>query len=1058
MIPQHIIDQILQIPISDTIGKRVRLKKAGTVFEACCPFHKEKTPSFKVFPKTNSFKCFGCGEGGNAVSFLMKYEGLNFPEACEHLAKDHGIDIPREEQSEEDKAKYNHREALFLVNQMAMEYFRSNLYKEETPLGLEYVRDRWYDESIQSFDLGYAPDMWQGLFNWAKEKGIKTQILIEAGLIREGQGGKLYDYFRDRLIFPIHNRYGRIVGFTGRDFNGKQKAKYLNTPETDIYHKGETLYGIQLAAHTIKEKGFAYLVEGNADVIRMHQIGITNTVCSSGTALTPAQIGILSKLTDSITLIFDSDQAGKNATNRSAKLIIKQGIPCNVISLPGDKGKMDPDSFFTSNTQFKEYAKSMIIDYIIARTKYWEIKANATDFKIKAIDEISALIVEMSDGAQQVYIEQVGKIIKPVKLWNDKIKELKKEREPKVETQPIPKHVSLSDFDKFGFYEDHNCYYFKTRTGIIRGSNFILKPLFHIKSVINAKRLFEITNEHGYMEVIELAQRDLVGLARFRECIESLGNFLWEASEIELTRLKRVLYEKTDTCIEIIQLGWQKEGFFAWGNGLFNGKFTEVDANGIAQFDETKYYLPAFSNIYQGEQGLFQNERKFIHRQGGSISFNDYAAKLISVFGKNAQIAICFYIASLFRDFIIQRFTFFPILNLFGPKGAGKTELAISLMHFFGKQGKGPNINNTTKAALADHVSQVSNACMHIDEYRNDIDIEKVEFLKGVWDGTGRSRMNMDKDKKKETTAVDCALILSGQQMPTADIALFSRMIYLTFHQTKYSDEEKARFDDLKAIEKAGLTHITHEILVHRKYFLSQYMSQYDLVAKDLNIALKGEKVEDRVFRNWLLPLAAYATLEDKITLPFTYEDLINHAAAQLQVQSVETDKGNEVSTFWSIVQYLFADGLIQEDVDYKLKGMTMLSTDKGDLHWNNPKSVLIIQHSRIFMLYRKHGKSAGEKILPTDSIDYYLKNSQQYLGRIRGTRFTAIDKNGMPITKTKIDKKLGIEISVPQTKVNTGYAFLYDDLDISITTTDSEFFPESKKADYDNIRQLDVF
>jgi hypothetical protein len=793
-----------------------------------------------------------------------------------------------------------------------------------------------------------------------------------------------------------------------------------------VYNKGITLYGIQRAAHAIREKGFVYVVEGNADVIRMHEIGVENTVCSSGTSLTDEQVSAIKKLSDkiSITLMFDSDKAGQNAINRAAKMIIRQGIPCNLIKLPDDKGKADPDSFFQEHDQFTTFANEKIQDYITWRALELSNKAKAPDHKLKVIDEICDLIIEMSSTAQEMYINTVSKLIPPKKAWTDKLKELKADREPEVITEFIPAHVSLVDFERFGFYEDKNCYYFKTSRGIIKGCNFTLKPLFHIKSTQNAKRLYRMVNEHGQVEDLEILQKDMIALSSFKLVVESRGNFLWEASDAELNKLKRFLYEETKSCLEITQLGWHRDGFFAWGNGIFNSTFTQVDEVGIATHNEINYFLPAFSKMYAGEHGLFINERQFIHRPGNSITLKDYSQKLIQVFGSNASVAICFYIASLFRDVIVQRFTFFPILDLFGPKGAGKTELAVSIMSFFGKQGKGPNINNTTKAALADHVAQVSNACVHIDEYKNTIEPEKIEFLKGLWDGTGRTRMNMDKDKKKETTAVDCGIILSGQEMPTADIALFSRLIYLTFTSYEYTDAAKARFNDLKAIEKLGLSHITNELLGHRKIFMKRFHDSYDQVATDLNLAIGDVIIEDRIFRNWLLVLAAYHAIRDQIEVAFTYEELIKLSATQILIQNRETKKSNEISTFWNIVGFLASDGAIQNGIDYKVEIMSELRTDTVSIEFPEMTNVIFIQMSRVFQMYRKHGKQAGEKILPVDSIDYYLRNDKRFLGK-KKTRFRFIDPVAGPNGEYL-------------TKVMPAYCFRYDDLEISLDATNT--------------------
>ncbi len=1033
MIPQSTIDQLISIPIQEVIGKYTTLKKNGTTWEACCPFHDEKSPSFKVFQKTNTYKCFGCGAGGNSIAFIMAKEGITFPEACRSLASGHGIIMKEEEQSNEQKAAHLHAESLYVVNSLAASYFTAQLNDPANKPVMDYALSRWTEETIKLFEIGFAPDSWDGLLNFAKGSGIKNEILLAAGLIseRSNSPGKLFDYFRNRLIIPIHDKYNHILGFTGRSMSD-DKAKYLNTRTTEIYQKGSLLFGLNFARQSIKSNDNAYLVEGNADVIKLHQFGVTNTIGICSTSFTRGQLDSLRDICASITIIPDSDPAGVKSVDRSAKLIIDAGMNCNVLELPFDKDtKIDADSFFTDIEQFNQYVQKNITDYIINKAvKYSKLPSTPAN-KIRAINEISDLIFKMDPSSHDVYIDQVSRLIKPKKTWTEKLKELVKDATPEVVKEDkfdtIPDHVSLSAWQKYGFYEDKNCYFFRTQKGIERGCNFTLVPLFHIESVSNSKRIFRITNEYGITRVIELPINALISIGRFKEAIESLGNFLWEMSDTELNKLKRYLYQETKSCLEVTQLGWHKDGFYSWGNGIFNGTFTNVDENGIASHDSKNYYLPAFSQIWAGEVNLYVSERQFVHREGNTITLKDYSQRLISVFDKNASIALCFYFASLFRDIIIRKFNFFPILNLFGPKGAGKTELAVSIMSFFGKFGKGPNINNTSKAALADHVSQLCNACAHIDEYKNSIDFDKIEFLKGMWDGTGRTRMNMEKDKKKETTAVDCAVILSGQEMPTADIALFSRLVYLTFTKYEYTDEEKIAFNQLKEIEKLGNTHITNQILSLRKTFTQNFNNSVETVAKDLVDSIGKIVIEDRIFKNWLVILATFHAIKNHIDVSFTYEELIALAATQILIQNKETKKGNEVSIFWEMVHYLAADGFIHDGIDFKVTRLKTLKTDlrEGDL----PKetNILFIQMSRIFYLYKKHGRASGENILPLGSIQYYLENDKRYLGKTR-VRFKFLDTTLSPAGEWK-------------SKAEQAFCFNYDDLDVSLdeNTTDED-------------------
>lgn len=1036
-------DKILDLDIVDVLSKYITLKRAGANYKANCPIHKEKTPSLMVSPGKNMWKCFGCGKGGNAIDFVIENEGLDFVEAMKKIAREHNIEIPEfKPKTDEDRKKEKHREALLKVNQIVAGWFKSQLLANKK--AMDYVAGRWKEESIKLWDIGYAPAGWSGLIDFAKINGIKKEILLEAGLIKEGKKG-LYDFFRDRIIFPIHDKYGRIIGFSGRDFSGdKDQAKYINTRETDIFTKGNNLFGLHQALKKMRDKKQAYLVEGNPDVIRLQEIDIDNTVAPLGTSLTPEQVQILKKYCTSINIIGDSDNAGRKAVDRSAKMIIKEGIAVNVVTLPDGE---DPDTFFKDNKQFKDFVKGEnITDYILLKANEWKGKANNPDFKMKAVDELSGLVVSFEDPVlHEFYIDRLGDIIKPKKAWTDKLKYLQKEKAPKDTGDRIPDHVSLSDFERYGFYEDHNCYYFRTNKGIHPGSNFIMKPLFHIKSTINAKRLYIIKNEHGEEEVIEFAQRDLIGLARFKEKIESVGTYLWDGSESELSRLKKFLYEKTKTCIEITQLGWNKAGFFAWGNGIYNGQFTNVDKNGIVTHKEENYYIPAFSSIYRNDENLYQSERKFIHRPEGSISLEEYFKKLYTVFGDNAIYASFFYIATLFRDIIINKTSYFPILNLFGPIKTGKTELALSLLQFFGKQGKGPNIQNTTIAGLSDHISQVSNACVNIDEYKNNIDVVKIEFLKGIWDGTGRSRMNMDKDKKKETTAVDCGVILSGQEMPTADNALFTRVVYLSFPKSEFTNQEQDRFNELKSIQSKGLTHITHEILSYREYFQKHWYENFEKIGRELNKILGDSVPQDRVFNNWLLIVSAYATLKDKIKLPFNYNQVIKNTAKKIKDHQMDTKKSGEINIFWNIVQYLYADGLIQEDVDFKIDHMQhRLRTDLVDVVWDEPRDIIYLQHSRVIPLYRKHARIMGEKPLPTDSIDYYLRNDKHFFGKKR-VAFKYID------ARTGQEQFIG-ETGKKKRTITNAYVFDYAELDITLTTGHDE--NEEEENIYDQLTE----
>lgn len=989
-------DTILDLPIYDVISRYTTLKKAGVNFKANCPIHNEKTPSLVVFPRTNTFKCFGCGVGGDAIAFVMAHKHLDFIDACKTISDDHNLGIDFGSITPPDPEIRKHTDRLKDLLQFAQQFFVHQLYNPISKKALDYTKSRFTEDIIKKWSIGFAPNDWHAFQNAAQVAGFTNAEMIETGMLSQSKENT-FDTFRNRLMFPITDERGKVIGFSGRDLTHldktpeeweqteKKPPKYINTKETIIYKKGQGFFGINTAITEIRKTKSAYLVEGNPDVIRMQEVGPVNTIAPLGTGLSPLHVEWLAKNCTTINLVGDGDTPGQAAVARNAEMLIKSaGLFVNVITLPQSDKKEDPDSFFAKN-DFIAYETQTKTDFILWYCAKHAAKAIRPDQKQQIIKNVSELIAKFSPSTQELYIEQVSAIIKPKKAWIDELKQINKLNAPPVETENnkeyLPNHVDANDFEKYGFYEDNNQYYFRTNKGIIRGANFTMKPLFHVQSVIDSKRLFEIKNEFGYSQVIELMQKDLVSLSAFRLRVESLGNFLWEASEIELNKLKRFIYEKTETCTEIKQLGWQKHGFWAWGNGIFNGQFTNVNEFGIVRHHDTNYYIPAYSKIYAREDSLFVAERKFIHLPG-HISMFDLILKMEGVFGTNAQVAYCFFLATCFRDIIASRFGFFPILNLFGPKGAGKTEMAIAMLHFFGKINKGPNINNTSKAALADHVAQHANALCHIDEYKNNIEFEKTEFLKGIWDGTGRTRMNMDKDKKKETTNVDIGLMLTGQEMPTFDIALFSRLIFLTFTQTEYNDEEKARFNELKDILNAGVTHLTHQVLSYRQHVIDHFFESYDIACTAINDNLAGEVIEDRIFRNWAIVLAAFHCLQNLVNTHISWEGLIKISTPLIARQNSETKRTNDVANFWEIFNFLVKEKELDEKVDFKVKQEVRVSM--GDINYNfdPPVNVLYMNHTRVFQKYRAHGAKTRDFVLPIKTLEYYLMNSKEYLGK----------------------------------------------------------------------------
>ena len=367
-IPRETVEQILQAArIEEVVGEFVTLKKRGSNLWGNCPFHNEKTPSFSVNPARNIFKCFGCGKAGDSAKFLMEHEHFTYPEALRYLAKKYNIKIEEKQQTAEEIMQQSIREKMFNINEFADKYFVDTLWNTEEgkTIGLEYFRERGYfDPIIEKFHLGYNPDSahWDAFTEHAKKNGYSEELLEQIGLSIKGSKG-LYDRYHGRVMFPIHSLTGRVIGFGGRILvNDKKSPKYQNSPESEIYDKKQTLYGIYFAKNAIARQDECILVEGYFDVLRMHQIGIENVVASSGTSLTMEQIRLVKRYTKNITMLYDGDAAGVHAALRGTDMILSEGMNVRVVVLPPEH---DPDTFG------KEFSTEYVSNYL---------KENAKDF------------------------------------------------------------------------------------------------------------------------------------------------------------------------------------------------------------------------------------------------------------------------------------------------------------------------------------------------------------------------------------------------------------------------------------------------------------------------------------------------------------------------------------------------------------------------------------------------------------------------------------------------------------------------------------------------------
>ncbi len=1029
MIDKITIDQVMErANIIDVVSDFVQLQKYGSNYKACCPFHKEKTASFIVSPSKDIWHCFGCGKGGNAIDFIMEHEALSYPEAIKYLCKKYNIQYNESSHhSEEEEKEFKKKESLFIITSAAAEFYAHTLHSKtkEAISALAYVNRRWNNRlvdtkthkmSLEDYEkdypsiigIGYA-DGWTSFYDYAIKKGYSEALMEEVGIIKKSSRGTYIDVFHHRITIPIRDKYRHVIGFTCRKLDEDSDApKYMNSCDSVIYHKRNSIFGIDNAVKQAIAEHCFFCVEGAPDAMKLHSLGIDNAIANLGTAWTAEMFAQIKKYNATACFIPDMDKpkhgerwgTGIKAVMKAGRLAIEQGLRVTVREIPQGEKKQDADSYLQSKDMLYNLSEQDFVEWYAAKVINHDDNTTEKSEKIKEVCGIIAMIPD--DFLQDSLIEKLGNRYTGKNRWKAALKEVKKANERK-RAEEISQKGDIDLLKKYGFMEEDNCYY--GDNGTRQWSNFTMKPLFHIKDSFNAKRIYKIKNVYGRTELIELKTEELISLPKFQQRMESLGNYLWMVSMDELRRLKEYLYENTETAEEIKQMGWNKAGFYVWGNGIFFDRhFNKVDDYGMVHLQTTddagharqnNYYLPAMSKIYADERELFSFERRFILNQGhSSISLPDFCVMMQGVFGDNAKIGIEFLLATLFRDIIISVTKNFPILNLFGPKGSGKSELAHTLMAFFIKDDTGINIQNATIAALADAIAQCSNALVHIDEYKNNVDPIKIEFLKGLYDGTGRSRMNMELDKKRQITAVDSAVVLSGQEMPTVDIALFSRTIFLTFETTTHTREQKQNFKELAAIRSMGVPHLTNLIVTYRDLVASQFYEAYNETLTDLEKDNNGE-IEDRIWRNWGMLLSVYRILKEPLQLPWSYEEMRKLTSEGIHRQNVECSAGNELGTFWDIFESMVSEGMIYPESDYKIKYVDKIKTNMIERDFGEQKPILMMRPKHVIFQYKKAARQTDEKTMSERSIRFYLMTSPGMLGKKSGCERFKVIVNG---------------------------------------------------------------
>ncbi len=645
-----------------------------------------------------------------------------------------------------------------------------------------------------------------------------------------------------------------------------------------------------------------------------------------------------------------------------------------------------------------------------------EIMAQAPDSvsgRSQALDKIIELVSELPDqGTRELFIDEIAEKFKvKKKILQSKLSHALKNipaaspLSPEIE---IPDDVDQEKALEKGFFESRAAYYFITKDGIFKASNFVISPVLHIYSKTDNKRIIEVTNEFGEKKTMDLPSKNLVSTELFQQSVFNEGNFIFFGMKVHHYRILSSIARNFPMANELRTLGWQKEGFYAFANGIFDNNWQPVDDIGVCHHGDKRYFSPSFSKIYadvREDDDEYENDRYFVFKQA-PVTLQHWCHLMIKVYGEKARVAIAFFLASLFRSLVYDAYKIFPHLFLFGEKQSGKSQMAWSLSNMFFFQMPAFNLNSGTQVGFFRRLSRVRNAVCWFDEYSNDIDERRFQALKSAYDGMGHEKGKMTKDARTEVTKVNAASMISGQYLPTRDDnSLLTRSILLVFEKTIYSDEQIKRFNELKELETRGLSSLVTDILKHRQVIEKKFIPCFATEFDRLKNTMQEQNIpfDERVVRNYACLLSiTKIIIDDEILNPgFAYEELFSQAMDSIADQTAQITNSEAVSTFWVMVQFMFESTppLISEGVDFKIQnfGKTLRVKNKKekwvmvDFH-TKPTKLIFFRFSKTHPLYMEaHRKQYGKTGVDLVSMMHYIKHHKAFIGYVDSTRFDSM-------------------------------------------------------------------
>ena len=1025
MLSRTTIDAVNDLDLVQVISKFVpELKKSGSSFKAKSPFTEEKSASFNVSPSKNLWKCFSTGKGGaNGISFVMQKFSMSYPEAIKEIASSFGIavefdDSPR---SKEYQEKTERIKTLTEVNQAALEFFTS----EENLALIAVDKMRAKPETYQKFALGYAPDSFDALQKNLKAQGFSEDIIIKAGLAKKSDNGKVYDFFRGRIMFPIFTDSGKLIGFSGRNIiepaPGKTIPKILNTAETEAYSKSNSLLGIHLAKFSMREMGFAVKVEGNFDVTSLHEIGFSNTIAPLGTAFTVDQMQMIRKYCDTVMLFVDNDKAGLASIKKDTIACLENELKVYLF-IPEAQG-MDPDDLVKSRQPS---------EYKALKSEILEGKVDAVEYLVKQIYSEAKTTIEKTNA--EIQAAEIVAVITDAQLRNSYVKlfakEYKLERktvEEKVKlnlTQKaaqnqedvdgfvLPRHLSkdeIQDFSEFGFYSETDPkkigYYFPKGNSFKdfeRVTNFIIKPVFQVGSKDDSDRIIEIQNPHK-KTIIEIKNKQWLSLQGFREAVANHGNFWFKGSAFQHQNFYIKYMSKFLYCQPLTTLGWQPDNkFYAFADGIaYDKNFKRIDDYGLIEKNGEKYFLPAFSKIntvFKNDQDDYVADRYLKYNFNEEVNYKLWSEQIQKVYGNNGIITSLYMIACCFRDVIYQSTNVFPLLFFVGQPQTGKSTCARSLSRVFCFNQPEFNLNSGTVNGFQRRISRVRNSFVWLDEYTNDLDDKRFQALKSLFDGVGAEKAIMSNDNRTKQVLINSGAGISGQHYPTRDEnSLLLRTVLLEFtkKQEEFTQAEVDQYNILNGWQKKGLSNLILEVVSWRDYFEDQWQTEFDEVSRRMKIELAAISYEGRTLQSLSILVTVLKIMGSKIDIPMDYEEVFEICKEWIINQSSIASDTNILNSFWKMLEFLSFDGILKNNEDYKVACVSSLKVRGKDdkdvvIEFPQNKNVLFVRFQRVFPKYSEHHrKQTGENGHAETSLKSYMKSDKKsFIGNVKTVEF----------------------------------------------------------------------